>query len=94
MDINPQICIDADGYYNTDWDNSEWVDFLGEIPCVDPIELLGAYKYNRETKDLEFDEVKMSKLRKEYGIADPNMPSIEDRLAAVEGLMLDMLNKE
>ena len=37
MDINPQICIDADGYYNTDWDNSEWVDFLGEIPCVDPI---------------------------------------------------------
>lgn len=36
----------------------------------------------------------MSKLRKEYDIADPNMPSIEDRLAAVEGLMLDMLNEE
>ena len=94
MDMKPQICIDENGYYTTNWNNSEWVDFLGEMPCIDPIELLCAYKYNRETKDLELDEERISKLRKEYDIEDPNVPSIEERLSAVEGLMLDMLSKE
>lgn len=94
MDVKREICINKDGYYTTDW-SAEWVEFCGEaVPDVERIELLGAYKYDRETKDLVLDEDKMAVLRKQYGIADPNTPSMEDRIAAIEGLMLDMLSME
>lgn len=94
MNGKREICIDKDGYYTTDW-SAEWVEFCGEaVPDVERIELLGAYKYDRETKDLVLDENKMTELRKKYGIADPDVPSMEDRIAAIEGLMLDMLSTE
>lgn len=88
-----EINIDASGYY-AEGNSGELVE-VEKIPRVDDVRHLTAYKYNPDTKELVLDAEKLENIKAE--IAQDNAeaaPSIEERLEALEGVMLDMLAVE
>lgn len=87
-----RIAIDDNGYYMLG--NGKLVE-VNDIPSVHPLERLRAYKYNENTKMLVLDEEKQKEIDKEIGYTDnSDKPTLEERLEAVESLMLDMLSAD
>ena len=85
-----EINVDEKGYY-AEGNSGELVE-VEEIPQVNDVRHLPAYKYDADKKELILDEEKLANIKVE--IAKNNAeaaPSIEERLEAIEGLMLDML---
>ena len=80
------IAIDDNGYYKLGDGNLVEVN---DIPNVYPLERLMAYKYNENTKMLILE------IDKEIGYTDnTDKPTLEERLEAMESLMLDMLSAD
>lgn len=86
------IATDDDGYYK--FGDGNLVE-VTEIPNVYPLDRLRAYKYDEETKSLVLDKERLKEIDTEIGYVDESdKPSIEERLEAIEGLMLDMLSAD
>lgn len=86
------IAIDDNGYYKLGDGNLVEVN---DIQNVYPLERLMAYKYNENTKMLILDEEKQKEIDEEIGYIDnTDKPTLEERLEAMESLMLDMLSAD
>lgn len=86
------IAIDDNGYYKLGGGNLVEVN---DIPNVYPLERLMAYKYDENTKMLILDEEKQKEIDEEIGYIDnTDKPTLEERLEAMESLMLDMLSAD
>lgn len=86
-----EINIDEKGYYAEG--NDGLLVEVEKIPQVDDIRYLKAYKYDKETKQLILDKDKLFEIKQDIEDNTPTaLPTIEERLEAIEGLMLDMLN--
>lgn len=82
-----EICIDEKGYYTTE-ENGNLVQ-VKEIPSVEDVRELLAYKYNEKEQTLEVDMEKMAILKQE--IATPSIElTTEERLADLESAFLEL----
>lgn len=85
-----EINVDEKGYY-AEGNSGELVE-VEKIPQVDDVRYLTAYKYNDETKEIVLDAEKLANIKEEIAKDhEEAAPSIEERLEALEGVMLDML---
>lgn len=88
-----EINVDSNGYYAEG--NDGLLVEVEKIPQVDDVRYLTAYKYNDETKELVLDAEKLEDIKAEMAQDNEEAaPSIEERLEALEGVMLDMLAVE
>ena len=81
------IWIDENGYYST-----EDKGFLAEVidmPDVDNIKHLLAYKYNSETQLLELDEEKLKEIEVQAS-NEHKIPTTEERLKDLENAFLEL----
>lgn len=81
------ICIDKNGYYtNNDTDN---LVVVKQMPPVEDVKQLLAYKYNPETQELIADENKLTKINNEIANA-PIEITAEERLIALENAFMEL----
>lgn len=86
-----EINVDSNGYY-AEGNDGELVE-VEEIPSVEDVRYLPAYKYAEETKQFVLNKDKLLEIKQDIEDNTPTaLPTIEERLEAIEGLMLDMLN--
>ena len=81
------ICIDENGYYtNNDTDN---LVVVKQMPSVEDVRQLLAYKYDPETQELVVDEAKLAEINHE--IENPPIEiTSEERLADLENAFLEL----
>lgn len=88
-----EINVDSNGYYAEG--NDGVLAEVNEMPSVEDVRYLPAYKYAEETKQLILDAEKLAGIKEEIAKDNAEVaPSIEERLEALEGVMLDMLAVE
>lgn len=82
-----EICIDNNGYYTTEETNN--LVQVKEMPTIEDVRELLAYKYNEEEQILEVDMEKMAIINQE--IATPHTElTAEERLADLENAFLEL----
>ncbi len=85
-----EINVDSNGYYAEG--NDGLLVAVEEIPSVEDVRYLPAHRYDKETKQLILDAEKLASIKGEIAKDNAEVaPSIEERLEALEGVMLDML---
>lgn len=85
-----EINIDKDCYY-AEGNDGTLVE-IAEMPAVDDVRYLPAYQYDSETQTLVVNQDKLKSIQSQIDSETVDAtPTIEERLEAVEGLMLDML---
>lgn len=75
-----EIFIDDSGYYTLDFENGTMVEITGELPVIENLEFLRAYKYNRTLKTLRLDRDKLKEIKKELGLEEDRDPTNIDLL--------------
>lgn len=83
-----EINVDKDGYYANGSDG-EIVE-VKKIPCVEDVRYLQAYHYDNETQCLVLDDERLTNIINSIPTTSIP-PTVEERLEAMEALMLEML---
>lgn len=87
-----EINIDNEGYY-AEGNEGTMVE-VTKMPIVDDVRHLQAYKYDAEAKRLVLDEDKLDTIKAQIDSETVDAtPTIEERLEAIEGLMLAVLSE-
>ena len=87
------INIDSGGYY-AEGNDGTLVE-IEDMPPIDDVRYLPAYKYDDSTHILVCDEEKQAKIKKEIEDEQGNVqPSMEERLSAIEEVMLELLSNQ
>ena len=82
-----QICIDADGYY-AEGMTSNLVE-VEEIPEVEDVRYLSAYKFDEDLNSLVLDNDKFEEIKAESS-NETSKPTESERLEAVEAAIAEI----
>lgn len=83
------IWIDENNYYSTE--DKGILAEVKEMPIVENVNYLLAYKYNSDTQLLELDETKLEKIKLNIE-KEVKIPTAEERLADLENAFLEFVN--
>ena len=81
------ICVDVNGYYATG--NVGKLVQVKEMPNVEDVKHLLAYRYNPDTEELQLDEEKLAEINNEVANT-PMEISPEERLIALENAFMEL----
>lgn len=82
-----QICVDNEGYY-AEGMTSNLVE-VEEIPKVEDVKYLSAFKFDEDSKSLVLDEEKMAEI-KDVSSNETSKPTASERLEAVEAAIAEI----
>ena len=82
-----EICVDSDGYYTSE--STENIVEVYEMPEVENIKHLFAYKYSPEEKILELDNEKLEVINQEIN-KEIKIPTQLERLEDLETAFLEL----
>ena len=83
------ICIDDNGYYAEEYTENRVE--VQEMPNVEDVKHLKAYRYDPEKEELVLDENELETIKEEIAREKP-IPSTEERLATIEQAFLELVD--